>query len=237
MGCDTSNMREEMLEDQCTEHMEAMVRELCAIDRYEKVTRDMKKFMFGRRITASVILQDVWKLYTEDRRNYIDENDFVQIFYCYLRALIRALPEWVENVAFLSLDCIGVRLSRTELKASLKPCRRQLYEETGRVQMRLRSGEIYHRAWSYLLRYQREQKEKTYPQVIDWTTFSQKFLRAAESAWEKKVFWRRICAIVWPHVSKLTTGVEIGQNNTPNESSTDSGATQKEEKAVGPPRR
>mmetsp|Transcript_16318 Transcript_16318/g.22887 ORF Transcript_16318/g.22887 Transcript_16318/m.22887 type:complete len:94 (-) Transcript_16318:968-1249(-) len=71
-------------------------------------TRDMKKFIFGRKIIVHSVLGDVWILYMGENNqdSVMPKSVFKEIFGCYVSAVVKHLPQVRGVFVFSSKPCL-----------------------------------------------------------------------------------------------------------------------------------
>mmetsp|Transcript_15092 Transcript_15092/g.30538 ORF Transcript_15092/g.30538 Transcript_15092/m.30538 type:complete len:178 (-) Transcript_15092:340-873(-) len=172
------------------ELMNQLMQEFCTFDRYERVARDMKKFILGRRIVAHIILLDVWNLYTNDEKPHVAASEFNEIFECYMKAVANAIIEWIENVVMFSLRCVDLEVSESSSIILLETIRDEIHEEAETVRDAWPcSKQLCENVWLELTKYSKNS-------VVSYEVFSKKFLPSAESSWGKDELWKRVARIL-----------------------------------------
>eukprot|EP00471_Norrisiella_sphaerica_P013150 CAMPEP_0184499292 /NCGR_PEP_ID=MMETSP0113_2-20130426/41114_1 /TAXON_ID=91329 /ORGANISM="Norrisiella sphaerica, Strain BC52" /LENGTH=151 /DNA_ID=CAMNT_0026887149 /DNA_START=101 /DNA_END=553 /DNA_ORIENTATION=- len=151
MGCSASANQESQpqVEGKCASIMIRLVSELNRIDHFQRVTRDVKKFVLGRRIAVQILLEDVWLIYMgTDKKKGMSEKIFNEIFAAYTQAMIFFLPQWVDNMLMLSLDYMGTNLTQSEIKRCLTSCKDEIEYETNVIRRQFYQCEtVRHKAW------------------------------------------------------------------------------------------
>uniref|UniRef100_A0A7S3YGA9 Uncharacterized protein n=1 Tax=Lotharella globosa TaxID=91324 RepID=A0A7S3YGA9_9EUKA len=190
MGCSSSELDPEQAKKRrCAELTDKLVGELCSFDRLQKVGNDMKQFALGTRILSNLLLGDIWNLYAS-RKSMMSLNEFSQIAGCYFQSLVRALPSWVENSAAHMLEMMHLNIPSPQVGDFLRRCKPRLMGETKLLCIGINRSmeELVIIAWDGIAKGHA---------VIDWQLFSTKFLSAMEKAWGKKLFWRKLCLILY----------------------------------------
>mmetsp|Transcript_5018 Transcript_5018/g.7752 ORF Transcript_5018/g.7752 Transcript_5018/m.7752 type:complete len:167 (+) Transcript_5018:58-558(+) len=125
-SCSASSAVNLSIERQCSMMFLRLTTQL-ATDEFGRA-RDMKKFIFGRKIIVQSVLIDVWILYMgeNNQASEMPKNVFKEIFGCYVSAVVKYLSQWVRNMLVLSMKSLNLNLSENDIWDIFNDCKRYI---------------------------------------------------------------------------------------------------------------
>eukprot|EP00466_Bigelowiella_natans_P020990 jgi/Bigna1/132412/aug1.17_g7120 len=183
-SCSASSAVNLSIERQCSMMFLRLTTQL-ATDEFGRA-RDMKKFIFGRKIIVQSVLIDVWILYMgeNNQASEMPKNVFKEIFGCYVSAVVKYLSQWVRNMLVLSMKSLNLNLSENDIWDIFNDCKRYIDFEIELKMTQLRDIEnLSDCVWKSL-----EERGALNPDGttrVDYTVFRLLFIKCAEDSWGK----------------------------------------------------